>query len=289
MQNLKNQNTILVLGATGKTGSRVIERLEKLNVPYRAGSRMGTPKFDWEDRSTWAPILQDIHAVYISFQPDLAVPGAIETIKDFSTLAYISGVKKLVLLSGRGEVEAQMCEEAVMNSGADWTIVRASWFSQNFSEGNFVEQVIAGYVALPAGDVGEPFVDVDDIADVAVAALTQDGHEGKVYEVTGPELLTFKEAVFVISKAIDRPICYAEVSMRDYAEALTQYGVPAEVILLITYLFTEVLDGRNAHVTDGVKQALGREATSFAEFARKAAAAGDWPNMPSETDSEILG
>ena len=105
-----------------------------------------------------------------------------------------------MLLSGRGEEEAQRAEAELRASGADWTIVRCSWFSQNFSEDHLREPVLAGEVALPVGDVPEPFVDADDIADVAVAALTEDGHAGELYELTGPRLLTFADAVGEIAR-----------------------------------------------------------------------------------------
>lgn len=271
-----SKNRILVLGANGKTGSRIVQRLTKLGWPVQSASRSTTPRFDWDDNTTWAPVLQGIHSVYISFQPDLAMPGAVNTIREFSAAAVKSGVKKMVLLSGRGEAEAQECEEIIRNSIADWTIIRASWFSQNFSEGNFLEPVLAGHVALPAGNVKEPFIDTDDIADVAVAALTEEGHSGQLYEVTGPRLLTFKEAIEEIGEATGREIRYEQISSKEYAAMLKEYGLPDDLISLITYLFGEVLDGRNTSVADGVQRALGRKPTDFSEFVKKSAAAGVW-------------
>ncbi len=269
-------NNILILGANGKTGKRVLNKLTKLGLPAKGVSRSSQPSFDWTDRSTWAPVLQHVDAVYITYQPDIAAPGAENAIREFSALAKKQGVRKLVLLSGRGEKEAQLCESIVIHAGMEWTIVRASWFCQNFDEGTFVEQVQAGYVSLPVGKVGEPFVDADDIADVVVAALTEEGHNSKVYEVTGPRLLTFQEAVEEISRAAGKPVQYEQIPMEAYAAVLTEYEVPDEVISLITYLFTEVLDGRNESITDGVQQALGRKPTDFSEYARKAAATGVW-------------
>ncbi|HUP13331.1 MAG TPA: hypothetical protein VM187_13990 [Niastella sp.] len=267
---------ILVIGATGKTGRRVLQRLNERNVPAVGVSYSSTPSFDWNNRATWDAVLNNIAAVYISYYPDLAIPGAVDAIAQFSNLAIKKGVQKLVLLSGRGEAEAQQCEEVVMDAGVDWTIVRASWFCQNFSEGNFLEPILAGHVALPAGNVGEPFVDADDIADVAVAALTAEGHSKKVYEVTGPRLLKFEAAVAEIAKATGREIKYEQVPIRSYADLLSGYGLPEDVIWLVTYLFTEVLDGRNESVANGVQQALGRKATDFSEFVRKTMATGVW-------------
>jgi uncharacterized protein YbjT (DUF2867 family) len=245
-------------------------------VPTRVGSRFGDPSFDWEERTTWAPALHDVESVYVSYYPDLAVPGAVATVRSFAELAVQSGVRRLVLLSGRGEEQAELGEQAVQESGADWTILRSSWFSQNFSESYLLEPVLGGEVALPAGDVAEPFVDAEDIADVAVAALTQDGHGGRLYELTGPRLLTFAEAVGQIATVAGREIRYVPVSIEEYASLLAEHDVPAEFVALLAYLFTEVLDGRNAHLADGVQRALGREPRAFTDYAQDAAASGVW-------------
>jgi uncharacterized protein YbjT (DUF2867 family) len=265
----------LVLAGTGKTGRRVAERLAARGVPVRIGSRSGAPPFDWEDRSTWAPALEGAGSVYISHYLD-ALPGAAETVGAFAELAVAKGVRKQVLSGGRGEPEADRIEQAVLNSGAQLTILRSTWFAQNFSEGGFLDFVLSGEVTLPAGDTPEPFVDVDDIADVAVAALTEEGHEGEAYELTGPRLLTFEEAVGEIALAAGREIRYVPVSMDEFESLLAEQEVPADFVWLLKYLFSEVLDGRNAHVVDGVQRALGREPRDFSEFARDAAATGVW-------------
>lgn len=266
----------LVTGGTGKTGRRVAERLAARGVPIRIGSRSGSPRFDWNDRETWSAALHGAESVYVSYYPDLAVPGAMAAVRSFSDLAVLSGVRRLVLVSGRGEEEAQRAEEVVQEAGAEWTIVRCAWFSQNFSESYLLEPVVDGEVVLPAGDLPEPFVDAEDIADVAVAALTEDGHAGEVYELTGPRLLTFAEALAEIGEATGREIRFVPVSVEEYASALDEEGVPAEYVFLLTYLFSEVLDGRNADLADGVRRALGREPRDFADYAREAAATGIW-------------
>lgn len=267
---------ILVLGASGKTGRRVAERLEAAGANVRRGSRAASPAFDWEDPATWPGALAGVDSVYVSFFPDLAVPGAPEAIAAFTAQAEAAGVRRLVLLSGRGEVEAQRSEEAVAASQLEWTVVRASWFAQNFSEGAFLDPVLSGEVTLPVGDVGEPFVDADDIADVAVAALLEGGHHGQVYEVTGPRLLTFAEAVDTISRASGRDLAFVPIPLDAFTSFLTEAGEPKEVIDILAYLFTEVLDGRNAHVADGVQRALGRPPRDFADYARTAAENGAW-------------
>jgi uncharacterized protein YbjT (DUF2867 family) len=191
-------------------------------------------------------------------------------------MAVESGVRQLVLLSGRGEPQAERCEQIVRESGVEWTILRSSWFSQNFSESYLLEPLLAGDVALPAGSVPEPFVDADDIAEVAVTALTENGHAGQLYELTGPRLWTFPQAVAEIARVARQPIRYVEVSHEEYAAGLRSAGLPPEVVSLITYLFAEVLDGRNASVADGVTRALGRRPRDFAEYVRSTAATGVW-------------
>jgi uncharacterized protein YbjT (DUF2867 family) len=185
----------LVVGGTGKTGSRVAQRLTSRGRAVRIGSRSGQPPFDWQNRATWAPAFEGIGSIYLTFYPDLTIPGAVETVRSFVDLAVERDVRRIVLLSGRGEEEAQNAEQVVRESGADWTIVRSSWFAQNFSEGFFRDGILDGELVLPVGEIPEPFVDADDIADVAVKALTEAGHGGRLYEVTGPRMLTFAEAV----------------------------------------------------------------------------------------------
>ncbi|GGT21776.1 NAD(P)H-binding protein [Nonomuraea spiralis] len=260
--------TILVLGGTGKTGRRIADRLTSLGLPVRIGSRSATPSFDWADRATWPAALDGVEAVYVSYYPDLALPGAYEDVREFTRLAVEAGVRRLVLLSGRGEPGAEASERTVRESGAEWTIVRCGWFMQNFSEGFLLDQVLDGVLAIPVADVAEPFVDADDIADVAVAALTQDGHAGRLYELTGPRLLTFADAAAELSRATGRTITSVQVTPEEYVAAAVEVGVPKEEAEGLTGLFTEVLDGRNAHLEDGVRQALGRPARDFTDYAR---------------------
>ncbi|MFQ6026339.1 MAG: NAD(P)H-binding protein [Dehalococcoidia bacterium] len=272
---MKNPEKILVTGGTGKTGRRVAQRLSALGHPVRIGSRSGETPFDWTDQATWAPALRNVGAVYLTYYPDLAIPGAVDTVGSFIELAMARGIRRLVLLSGRGEEEAQRAEQVLQDSRADWAILRCSMFSQNFSEYWLRYPVVRGEVVLPVGDVEEPFLDADDIADVAVAALTDDRHVGQLYELTGPRLLTFPAAVEEIAKAVGRDIRYMRVSADQYASAL-EAELPPEFVWLVKYIFTNVLDGRNAYLTDGVQRALGREPRDFADYARNAASSGVW-------------
>ena len=266
----------LVLGGTGKTGRRVVARLRDRGLPVRVGSRSAELPFDWADESTWAPVLRGTRAVYIPY-PDLVLfDGATEATRAFAELAIELGVTRLVMLTGRGEDEAQRAEQVLMDTGADVTIVRCAWFMQIFSEDYLLDPVRAGEVFLPATESErEPFVDADDVADVAVAALTEPDHAGEVYELTSPELLSFPEAVAEIAKANGRDIAYVPVSVQEYAAGAAEHGIPSEFVDFLTYLFRDVV-GTGGFVTDGVQRALGREPRSFRDFAERTAAAGVW-------------
>ena len=274
MTNTPN-NTILVIGSTGKTGTRVADQLEKRGIPVRHGSRSAEIPFDWESPQTWAPALAGVDKVYITYYPDLAVPGSVDAVQRLTKLAEEAGVSRLVLLSGRNEVEAERAEDVVKACGLDWTIVRCAFFAQNFSEGAWLDEVLAGSISLPVRDIQEPFVDADDIADVVVATLTDDRHIGQLYELTGPRLISFGDAVAEVAAAAGRPISFVSVSIDDYVAMLADYGMPQDFIWLLNHLFTEVL-GSKAHLADGVQRALGREPKDFADYARETAATGVW-------------
>ncbi|MGB3625531.1 MAG: NAD(P)H-binding protein [Henriciella sp.] len=266
----------LVLGGRGKTGRRVAARLRAMDHDVRIGSRSSVPSFDWDNEKSWDACLKGVTAVYITYAPDLAMPGAADAIQALVDRAKRRGVKRLVLLSGRGEAEAQACERIVIAAGLEWTIVRASWFNQNFSEGAFIDMVLNGAITLPAGDQVEPFVDADDIADVAVAALTEDHHNAQVYEVTGPRLMSVADVAADLSRATGREIAYLDVPHDAFVKEVEASGAPKDVVWMLDYLFSTVLDGRNAHLTDGIQRALGRPPKDFAAYARDVAARGVW-------------
>ena len=278
--NSTQNRTTLVLGGTGKTGRRVVERLEARGLPVRVGSRSGEPPFDWEKPETWAPALEGVGAVYLTYYPDIALPGAIEATKSFTELAIESGAPRIVLLSGRGEPLAERAEDVLRDTGAELTILRSTWFMQNLSEDYMREHVLSGEIRLPAGDVPTPFLDADDIADAAVAALTDDRHVGQLYELTGPRSLTLAQVAAEISEAVGREVRYVPISIEQHAAEAAEHGAPPEMVELLTYLFSEVVDGRNADTTDGVRRALGREARDFRDFARAAATSGAWDAAP---------
>lgn len=265
--------TFLIVNSTGKIGSRVAQRLDAQAIAFRGVSRSTPVQFDWQDQATWPAALESTKSAFISFVPDLAAPGAVAVMENFVAAAQEAGLGKLVLLTGRGEIGAVAAENVVRDSGLAWTVVRAAWFNQNFSEGHLLSSVLDGALYMPAGERKEAFVDAEDIADVATAALLGDRHNGQIYEVTGPQLLSFGEAAAQIATAANRPLQYHSVTLDEFHAALVHDLGPEWANLLRT-IADETLDGRNAWVGDGVHRALGRGPRSFSEFC--AAAANIW-------------
>ncbi|MFD3665002.1 NAD(P)H-binding protein [Streptomyces sp. NPDC058659] len=272
---------ILVLGGTGKAGRRVVSRLRSRGHEVRVASRRGDgpARFDWTDENTWEPVLEGVGAAYLI---DSQRDDAAASMSAFGKLAAAGGVERLVLLSHRdwlaSEGEEKLpCERAVRESGAEWTILKPAWFMQNFSEeGFFRGQLVEGEVVLPTGDGVEPFVDLEDVADVAVAALTGAGHAGKAYELSGPRLLGLGGLSDEIARATGRDIAYRPVSQADFTLYATGRGLPGEFAAMLNLLFGWIDDGHFAHLSDGVRQALGREPRDFTDFVRRTAVTGVW-------------
>ncbi|MDT0266882.1 NmrA family NAD(P)-binding protein [Streptomyces sp. DSM 44915] len=265
---------VLVVGGTGKSGRRVAALLPGARV----GSRGGSPAFDWDQPADWPAVLTDIEAVYLSYPTDIAAPGAAERLARFARVAAERGVRRLVLLSGRGMPWAADSERAVTASGLEWTVLRGSWFAQNFSEEFVAEEVRRGSFTLPVpATTAEPFVDLDDLAEVAVAALTRPGHAGRVYALTGPRALDMTEVAETLSAALGRPVVFRSVAPDAYRRQLVALGLPAAEAELLTHLFTEIFDGRNTPTSDDIPTVLGRPARDLAAYAHRAATAGAWP------------
>ena len=267
---------VTVLGGTGHTGRRVVRRLRHRGTPVRVGSRAGVPSFHWERPETWAPLLHGAAAAFVAYTPDIAFPGAEETMAALGDEARRLGVGRLVLLSGRGEPEAVRSEEALRSGGVPLTVLRSSFFAQDFSEHFLLDPVLAGVVALPTADLPEPFVDLEDLADVAVEMLSRHYVADTTLELTGPRLLTFAEAAAELSKVTGRRIDVVSVPPAEFVAGAVAAGVPPEDAAALADLFVEVLDGRNASVSGDVERVLGRPATDFAEFARRTAGTGVW-------------
>lgn len=278
-----SEHPILVTGATGKSGRRVVSRLRAGGLPVRAASRQGEHPFDWTDRDSWDAALEGVRSVYI-----VQLDGT-KLVRPFIGRAVRHGVRRVVLASGRGIDDPGYAkdgsgvlegildsEAAVRESGLEWTITRPGWFAQNFSEGFFADAVRAGELRLPAGDGAASFVDAEDIAAVVVAALTDGRHAGRVYELSGPRAVTLTEAAATISEATGREIRYTPLPVEDYVAELVRQGVPPADARAFADVVEPLREGRDEYVSDGVRRALGRPPRTFAEFAESTAAAGGW-------------
>lgn len=264
---------ILVIGGQGKNGRRVVEKLRnmKYNVFFTSRSNQENNNneryFDWNDQKTYSPALKEIQKVYI-VHPDTSMPLAFGQLKELVGLMDELSVSKAVLLSGRGQKSVVECEEILINSSIKWTIIRSAWFNQNFSEGHFLGGIKSGEVVFMADSVKEPFVDLDDLSDVVVQCLLNEIHDGKLYEVTGGEALSFKEAVGIIGIHLNRKIDYKALDKDEYSNLLINLGLEASVAGHMTEAFSEILDGRNEHLGDGVLEVLKRHPRSFMEFVK---------------------
>jgi uncharacterized protein YbjT (DUF2867 family) len=268
---------ILVIGGTGKTGRRVSENLLQSGHNVRIVGRKSNPAFDWENPQTYDDALKDINRAYIVYYPDLAVPGSRDAISTLTEKALKAGLDKVVLLSGKGETEAEACEEIVSHSGLNYTLVRASWFNQNFSEGAFLEFILNGTVALPMPEAKIPFVDADDIAEVAAKVLLDDSYNGETVTVTGPRKMTFREAVETMAAGIGKEIHYQPISIEEFKDGMKAAGLPDSYVWLFGYLFEEVLgNADNQEVSHDVQKVLGREATDFKDYVAKTLTTGVW-------------
>ncbi|MGS2589627.1 NAD(P)H-binding protein [Streptomyces hebeiensis] len=277
---MSNDNT-LVLGATGKTGRRVVARLRLRGTPVRAASRSSRTRFDWTDPGGWDEALRGVAVAYV------VAPGVPGPVHEFVARAEAAGVRRLVLLSGRGAdtwgdstfgLDMRSAEDAVRGSALEWTVLRASNFAQNFDEDVFHAPLVAGELALPADAVPEPFIDVDDVADAAAAVLTETAgrHAGRIYELTGPRALTFGEAVELIARASGRPITYRRISPGEYAAALVEQGLSEDDAHHVAEMFVLMERGLIAATTDDLATVLGRAPRTFEDYVVRAAAAGAW-------------
>ena len=265
---------VLVIGGAGKSGRRVVEKLKsnEINVYSTVRDLKNVTAdellFSWEDTSNWPAVLKGQDAVFI-VHPDTSTPEAQDQIKVLTGYAKNAAVKKLVLLSGRGQESVLACEDVIQNSGLRWTIVRSAWFNQNFTEGHFSYGIQNGEVVFMADTAKEPFVDLDDLSDVVVACLLHKKHDGEIYEVTGDQSFTFKEAVSMIAEQMNKSVKYRAVSGDVYFDLLVQHGLPSDVAKHLVFAFAEILDGRNQTIGDGVQRVLERTPKKFTSFVQK--------------------
>lgn len=265
-------NDILILGGTGKTGRRVARRIRETGQTARAAARRdGDVHFDLGEPVTWPAALEGVEAAYVvEPQPQSTEEGQ-RRVPRFVEAAESAGVQRLVLLTAPG-VEGNQghplwpAEQAVKQSCLEWTIVRPTWFAQNFSEGFWLPGILDGDLVLPTGNGATAFIDADDIADVVTAALTEDGHDGQTYELSGPRAITFGEAVGLISEVSGRTIRYSDVNPEVFVGYQVDNGIPREVATQLARLYTPIRDGQATTLMDGVQRALGRAPRAFEDY-----------------------
>lgn len=272
-------DTVFVSGATGQVGSEVVKALVARGADVRAGSRQGTQVpgarpavYDFEQPDTYESALNSVSRAFL-LVPAQSIARANELAPAFVEAAGAAGVQRLVcmtgMLSDAPDAPLKGTERAVMDSGIAYTLLRPNWFNQNFAPGYYLPMIREmGGVFLPAADGRVSFVDTRDIGAVAAAALTENGHAGVEYTLTGPEALDHTEACAILSDASGREIRYTPISEDDYRGALAGEGMPDEAIQGMLDLYRLIRDGLCTEVSGDISSVLGRPPISFADYAR---------------------
>lgn len=272
-------STILVLGATGKTGRRLLPLLDGLDVRATSRNGAGTVHFDWDDPASHDAALEGVERLYL-VAPDVVDPTPVTG--PFLERARRAGVRRAVLLSSLGvtfpeEPEnsgRRLLERQVSEAMPEWAILRPSGFDQNFTEGFLLPGILHGNTVLSATGAGKAaWVDAGDIAAVAAAALTGDDLLGEALAVTGPEALGFGDIAEIISAASGRTIAFRDVDEERFRAILMDAGASRDYAEVPVRDQRAIRNGYGDLVSDAVMRATGREATSFERFARDAAAA----------------
>jgi uncharacterized protein YbjT (DUF2867 family) len=275
----RSMKTVLVMGVRGKTGRQlaaVLARDPKIAVcgAGRQASGPGLPgiearPFDWDDSSSWPAAVAGVNALYL-IKPKTKDPAA--TVE--ALLRQARSLERVVLLS---EIDAdhrddttdeRRVEQVIKALPLEWTILRPNWFMQNFAEPGFYLEAIrdAGEIKVPTGGQRTSFVDTRDIAEVAAAALLKGGHAGQSYTLTGPQALTWSDAMAQIGHAAGHDVRHVDPPFRRHLDALAEKGTPASAIDYYQRIFGSIQKGRTSVLSTDVEQVTGRQPRSFAAF-----------------------
>jgi uncharacterized protein YbjT (DUF2867 family) len=276
---------ILVVGATGTNGREVVSRLAAAGQPVRAmarnpakagelrGANVEVVAGDLDDPASLDAAAAGADRAFFLAPVDRRYTG---WFRNFLDAAKRAGVSHLVKFSGFGagvnspsELMRQHGEtdDALANSGLGYTILRPNSFHQNllWSAGSIKSQ---GAFYLPIGDARQSLVDVRDIADVAVEVLTKPGHEGRIYEITGPQSLSFHDVAAALSSVLGRPIRYVPVPREAALESMLKSGMPEWNARALADLYDVFAAGHAAWTTDVIERITGRAPRTFEQFAR---------------------
>lgn len=271
--------TVLITGIRGKTGRQVAKALaRRKGITVRGAGRnsagldadgITTAHFDWEDHGTWPGAVAGVTAIYL-VKPKTADPA--KTVSAFLNAA--KPIERIVLLSeidagSRDETADERKVERIIEAlPTAWTILRPNWFMQNFTEPGFFLEALrdGGEITLPAAGQKVSFVDTRDIADVAAAALIDQGHASRHYTLTGPEALTFAEALRQIGRAAGHLIHHNDPPLDHYLKALGEKGTPQKAVGYYQRIYGCIQHGRAAVISTDVEGVTGHPARGFASF-----------------------
>jgi uncharacterized protein YbjT (DUF2867 family) len=278
---LGGRATILVTGATGTVGREVVRLLRAHGDPVRAAVTApetartergaGVEVVRFERPETYAPALAGVRALFLMRPP--AMVDARQGINPFSDAAVAAGVERVVFLSLLGAdrnplVPHAAIERHLRRTGAGWTFLRPSYFMQNLSGVHRDDIRRRNEIVVPAGRGRTSFIDVRDIAAVAVRTRTEPGHTGQAYPLTGGEALTYFQVARILSLALGRRIRYTRPSLAGYVRHMLRDGHPLGFALVTAAIYTVARLGLAATVTDDVRRLLGRPPTTMQQFVR---------------------
>lgn len=272
---------ILVLGANGTVGSKVVRALIERGETVKAATRKATPidgaeavAFDYQDPSTFCPALDGVDRIFV-----LTPSGHLDPVRLLTPIITAAGARgiKIVLMSVIGvdaddSIPYRQVELLLEKTAAPFVILRPNWFCDNF-QNYWIEGIRHGAIAVPAADGKTSFIDARDIAESAAAALTSDAFNGRAFNLTGPEALSYGDAAAILSRVTGKQITYTPVDDDTFVGILTGAGVPADYARFLASIFHPVREGWVAKPTGDVKTLTGHEPRSLETYARDNVAA----------------
>lgn len=266
---------ILVTGATGTVGGEVVRQLKGQDANIRLGLRQtkkisgaDTVTFDYTNRDTFKEALSGCEKLFLVAPPSRQ---NFDALGDLLEVAHQMGVQHIVGATGMGadrfsETTAGLFDSLVRQSPVSWTILRPNWFMQNFFTYFRSEIISKGEIFLPAADATTSFVDVRDIASVAVTALLSNKHRDQAFTLTGGESLSHREVASVLSQHLLRPVVYRSATEDGYSASLRSQGFEERDINEMLRLFEVVRQGEHAPVHDDIERLLERPPHTFHQF-----------------------